>query len=604
MAAPCREHVTTATHFRRRTAAVLTSRSRQWYQGGCYWEWDAEATVPRLPVVHWIGVLTLGAAPAAATAQPTIATPIVWAGAPAPGTKAEAFSSSTFGLVNDAGAVAISARLGSGASSPALWRWEAALGGAPVPLVLPGPPPVPADNAVIGSAFAREITPSGRICYEADFALGVGGVTAATRHAYFTWAPETGHELVVRAGHPVPGHPDLRLLMPLSADTIPDVNDAGQVLFPAAALWTATPFPSIYGAFYRFDPAAGLTPVFEFGDALPGDPNHHLSLPVIYRHDDEGRIAFTSAIFTIPVEADPRNLPSPTAIFETTAGGAIAQVARTGAEAPGVPGSILRSIPGGGFFGFGGGRLAFAGQMETGPGGITSADDWGIWVADDPAHATLAIRAGETVPNAVDLVFRSFETPAVSDTGRILFTASLRRENGVTGFDDGVLMASDAAGDFHLIAREGEMSAVTAGEHWGSFSLRGDPIAEDGGIFFSTGAGLGTTRLVYRDPRGAFHLIAGEGLPIDFGGGDVRTLQTLIDWDASEGLTRYAVTARFVDGSSGLFLVSIPEPGAATLLALGLVELARARRRLFTPWRGRAAKRRLHGPDQERLEGD
>ncbi len=527
----------------------------------------------RRPVVCRPAALVLGAAHAlaaatAAAAPPAPATPIVWAGDPAPGGAGEAFSSSTFGLVNDAGSVAISARLGSGATSPGLWRWDAAVGGTPAPLVLPGPPPVPAGAAQIASAFAREITASGRIGYEASFAVGVGGVTALTQKAYFSWDPGAGHALVARSGDPAPGFSDHRLLLGLSADLVPDWNGAGQVIFSAAAIPPTVTFPLNQGAFYRFDPAAGLAPLFAYGDAAPGDPGQHLSLPIIFRLDDEGRIAFATGVFTSPGDL------GQTGLFETTAGGALAQVARIGAEAPGVPGSVLGWIPGGGFFGFGGGRLAFAGQMASGPGGVTSFDDWGVWIADDPSHVALVARSGQSVPSAQGLVFRSFDTPAVSDAGRILFTASLRRVGGVTGFDDNVLIGSDAAGSLHLIAREGDASAVVPGELWGSFSGRGDPIASDGGIFFSTSTGIGTTRLVYRDPGGAFHLVAGEGLPVDFGAGDVRTLQTLIDWDSSEGLTRYAITARFADGSSGLFLVSIPEPASALLVALGLAGLA------------------------------
>ena len=87
----------------------------------------------------------------------------------------------------------------------------------PVPLVLPGPPPVPEGGAQIGSAFAREISPSGRIGYEASFAVGVGGVTALTQKAYFTWDPATGHERVARSGDSAPGFSDHRLLLGLAA---------------------------------------------------------------------------------------------------------------------------------------------------------------------------------------------------------------------------------------------------------------------------------------------------------------------------------------------------------------------------------------------------
>ena len=64
-------------------------------------------------------------------------------------------------------------------------------------------------------------------------------------------------------------------------------------------------------------------------------------------------------------------------------------------------------------------------------------------------------------------------------------------------------------------------------------------------------------------------------MEVDLGGGDVRTVQSLIDYDGSDDGSRLVATTRFSDGSVGLVLFSVPEPGTALLDGVGLAALGR-----------------------------
>jgi hypothetical protein len=103
-------------------------------------------------------------------------------------------------------------------------------------------------------------------------------------------------------------------------------------------------------------------------------------------------------------------------------------------------------------------------------------------------------------------------------------------------------------------------------------------LSENGEVLFATLVG-GRYSLFFADTSGQIHLLARVGDAVDLGGGDVRVFQTMIEWDASPDLRYTTVSAGFADGSSGLFLITIPEPGTAAPLAFGLAVLARRARR-------------------------
>jgi hypothetical protein len=306
-----------------------------------------------------------------------------------------------------------------------------------MPVALPGQqaPDAPA-GVTIAHAFVREMIASGRIGYQASFQTGVGGVTSNDNLGLYVDDPSAGGTLQVRDGDPAPGMAGHRLVLDAIADSFPQWNAGGELVFASVAIPSPIvfPFPGVAGGFF---------------DWIPGGGSFDL---------------------------DPH------------------------------------------------GRLAFAAQMLAGLGAVATATDWGIWVADGPGDITLRHRAGQPAPDTTPgAVFGSFDTPALNGAGELAFVGSLEfGPGGVTNLSDGVIYGPDGTGGLRLLARVGDS--------------------------------------------------------VDLGGGDVRIFQTLLQFDSSPDLRHTAVSAIFGDGSSGLFLITIPEPGTGVLLAAGLVAAAWAKR--------------------------
>jgi hypothetical protein len=91
-----------------------------------------------------------------------------------------------------------------------------------------------------------------------------------------------------------------------------------------------------------------------------------------------------------------------------------------------------------------------------------------------------------------------------------------------------------------------------------------------------------------RDASGQLHLVAREGNPLDTGAGSPRTILTLEMFEgaaagedgfatAFNNANQLAFRATFTDGSSGVFVASVPEPAIALPL-LGAALLCRRSR--------------------------
>lgn len=507
-----------------------------------------------------------------ARAVPLRVTKVVLSGDPVPGLPGETFGGSPGALVNDAGQLAVTARVGSGPTVTGLWSWDVAEGGPLKPVALPGPAAGAPPGVMLAGAFARSLTTSGKIGYQASYVVGPGGVTATSNVALVLFDPATGHSLRARSGDPAPGNPGQVFVLNASADAIPHFNDAGVLAFSAGSF--SNPPLVFGGGFWTSDGTGPPTPVVIAGSPAPGDSGLGIGTPVISDLNDAGQVAFAAGLIY------PTPGPSQPGLFGPDGAGGLYEVARVGGQAPGAPeGARFQSFPGGGFFSFNeAGAMAFAARLATGAGGVTGDNQWGLWRSEGPAETTLLFRAGEAAPGAPPgAVFGSFYDIALNDTGQYAFSGHLASgPGGVTSATDSAIWGPDGAGGTRLVAREGDPIGILPGESWGG--LLGVQIANDGAVFFDTNLG-GRTTLLYARPESDPRIVVREGDDVDLGGGDVRTLQTLIDWRQSDDLRRYAVSARFADGSSGLFLVTIPEPGTAALVGLGIALLARRERR-------------------------
>jgi hypothetical protein len=495
---------------------------------------------------------------------------IAFVGDAAAGTPGGSFTS-IGGHVNDAGAVAVTARVSSGGQG--VWTWDVGAGGAPAPVVVPGASPIGPAGAEISTAFVREITPSGLVGYEASLRTGPGGVTNLNNQLVADFAPSAGHTVVAREGDPAPGFPGSTLVVGALADALPDWNDAGQVV---EVITTFAPPFTVSGALYRFEPGSGLAPVYVSGDPVPGDPTRTITGGVINSINEAGEVAFAAGT------TDDPSGPSDPTIFMPDGAGGFGEVARVNGQAPDMaPGTTIQFLPGGGFFSFNdAGQLAFEADLVVGPGGVTGADNSGLWIANGPNDITLRYREGDAIPGSPGLAFGAFGgTPEVlNDAGDLVIATGLALGvGGVTSLDDKVLLVPDAGGSVMLLAREGDANPLLPGEIWNGFDVLS--FADDGALLFRATDGSNRSRFYYRDAQGGLGLITGQDMSVDLGGGDVRTIATFIDFDASDDATQFVATTRFTDGSVGLLLFTVPEPGTALLVALGVGLLARRSRR-------------------------
>lgn len=501
--------------------------------------------------------LSLALAPGVSFGLPAVpVTPLVLQGDAAPGLPGKQFSLA-YGHPNDAGAVAISGRTGSGGGG--IWRWDAASPSALVPVLLPGPAPL--DSGLeIANAFVREHEASGRIGYQATFRTGVGGVTNATDSVIGVYDPAAGHTTVVRDGDPIPGSATRKFTLDFSADAIPSYNAGGAVTFTAVSVDAGV----FEGGLWHFDPSSGLTQVTSATGFPPTVPNIHVL-------NDAGHLAYATSLTP--------GASVPFAIYGPDGAGGTYEVARINGPAPGLPGPAFYTwIPGGGAFSLNEqGHVAYAAQLFVGLGDVTANNAWGIWEARGPGDIVLRHRAGDVLAGVPEgVVIREFGTPAFNDSGELSFLAQLQTgSGGVTNLSDGAIFGPDGSGGLRLLAREGDPVPGAPGSVWGN--LLGTQLSQNGEVAFASLIG-GQYGLYFADQAGLVRRLVGVGDDVDLGGGDVRTLESVVLWDASPDLRHYAVTARFTDQQIGLFLLTVPEPGSGALVGVGLLLLARRRR--------------------------
>jgi hypothetical protein len=200
--------------------------------------------------------------------------------------------------------------------------------------------------------------------------------------------------------------------------------------------------------------------------------------------------------------------------------------------------------------------------------------------------------------------------PTLSDDGRLDFFSSLRGA-GVTTDNDSALFLGKPD-DVHLLVREGDVAPQTGGARfrgwdWPHLNARGDALF----LALLTGDGVGSDNdksIFATDPTGAFHLLAREGDPFEVAPGDVRivadcdyyrpyTTQSGGDGRprALNDLGEVGLWLKFADGSSGLFVASIPVPEPAGALAAStLLLIAGARRAARRTARATCAARPFH----------
>ena len=178
------------------------------------------------------------------------------------------------------------------------------------------------------------------------------------------------------------------------------------------------------------------------------------------------------------------------------------------------------------------------------------------------------------------------QQPAINASGRVAFSAFLTGE-GVTDTNQTVLLSDFGGSGLEVIARQGAQApGLPEGVFLDSFV---DPLLNDADMlaFVSRHAGEGvastTTAAIYAmDASGVLQLVAAEEMLFNVSDDplvdDFRTISELgsFDWNNRNELL---FAAGFDDGTSGVFLASVPTPASGVLLvAVGGVVVRRRSR--------------------------
>jgi hypothetical protein len=285
--------------------------------------------------------------------------------------------------------------------------------------------------------------------------------------------------------------------------------------------------------------------------------------------------------------------------------GSLALVVRKGDQAPG-------TSAGANFASFSNavlnaaGQIAFSGTLQTGSGGVTSSNDFGIW-SEDAGALTLVARAGNHAPGApTGAKFDVFSTLVLNAAGQSAFSGALQiGSGGVTLSNDGGIW-SEGSGSLALVAREGDQApGALAGV---TFSFFQSPVMNaDGAVAFTAvlaGSSVNSGNnfgLWAQDASGLLTMIVRTGDLFEVAPSTLRTISTISFFGGSGGEDgrvmafnddfTLAFSAGFTDGSSGVFtaqlLTIVPE--ARAWLMLGLISATSAcgvafrRLRLFEP---------------------
>lgn len=388
-------------------------------------------------------------------------------------------------------------------------------GGQPVP-GLPG--------VTFNNWLEPKISASGKITIAA---ITQGNVTDLTNSGF--WTKEAGPlQSVILEGQAAPGtSPGTVFGAEGSRNAFQYflTNNNGQLLFLAELLGNDVNSLNNRGLWVEVNGSFRL--VAREGDSVPGLPasivfgDQYDSAFLFPAFNDNGRVAFKST-YTLAGNNTARSHG-----VWSEGGGTLHLVARQGGRPPDMESGVV-------FDGFtdvninNAGQTAFFGQLSG--TGIFDSNDSGLWM-ETGGVLELVIREGMRAPGtpegvnfglAFSPLFNTFNDSIINDLGQIAFEGSLFGQ-GVNEANDRGIWATRPDGQMVIIAREGDI-----------YDANDDPLIQD-----------------------------------------LRTIEQ-INLDGSfNNASQLVFRLYFTDGSEGVFVATIPEPGASGLVGLGLLSLIR-----------------------------
>lgn len=478
--------------------------------------------------------------------------------------------------LNDAGAVAFNGEATT--ADLGIWRFEAgSMTGSTI--VLTGAAP----SADLPTARMEAIqspllqSPGGRVAFDGKLALGLGGVSSSTDNG--VWLSTTGQNLLLaREGitH-VPGFP---------GDQFNDVgakavNNQGQVASFASLKMDGILVNSTNNqGIWRLQSSGGeLIARSGVGD-VPDLPGAKFSAfleqqPMI---NSVGQIAFAADLAPIGGVSEANNRG--VWLYDEPGSGKL--IARSGSTAPGADAAAFQQ-----FFTpllNDAGQLLLPALLTPGVGGATEANSSGLWLMESGGGSLVARTDSGGVPGVPGASFASLDYFALNENGLVAMQATLAvGTGGVTAANNQGLWLLNGAGEGTLIARKGQ---VIAGRTISSLTFADGSGGGDGWQRSLNSSGQLVYKATFTNGHEGILLHSPDGgdRAGDFDGdGDVDG-NDLTDWKNNFGLALGAGKSQGnadgdgdVDGADfllwqqqftgGAATSAIPEPKARLLLA-------------------------------------
>jgi len=474
-------------------------------------------------------------------------------------------------------------------------------------------------GVLFGPIFARPLNiESGRVFFSSTLnGPGVDDIIGTS-----VWSKGSGAlTLVYKSGDPAPGtNPGVVFFNPGSSSLGFSVNGSGQ-----AAFFERVVGPGVDNVGGPDDEGVGAN---EYGlwvsaggslalVARNGDPAPGAGAAVVFSHsflgvtpvlNDAGQVAFRGRLIG-PGVIGPFVSGTNNIGIWSGAAGSLALVARAGDPAPDTDeGVVFRTFHSAPSLN-GSGQTAFVGSL-AGPG-VDGANNMGLW-SEGSGSLRLVVREGDAAPGTgPGVVFgQRGATLVFSRTSKINGSGQTAFKGFVTGPGVNHLnntgVWSEGTGSLNLVAREGDPApGLGPGVMFGDFDNDQNIIFSGTGqtAFLGSLFGPGTDDtdglgIWLSDPNGGLNLVARKGDLFDvnddpsiddFRTIDVLTLMTGNNRGAggsggqdgrATGLSdagQLAFRLIFTDGSSGIFVATVPEPGTVAVLGVGLLGVLRRR---------------------------
>ena len=530
-----------------------------------------------------------------------ILTPVVRTGVQAPGENAGVTFSGFNGFeIGNGGQVVFGAQVPSGLQGIWFNDGTTTVRAAKVATQAPGMPAgVNFSSVTLNASSGPYTDDAGRVAFRATLGTGTGGVTVDNNIGI--WQGTAGALApLYRTGSAAP---DTAAGTVFSDFSGPVANRSGQIAFQGflrgggatsttdLGLWVNSPIAGLRLIAREGSVAVGAGGVRTYQDpGISGDVNPFSYLQV----SDGGQVVFAGRL-----NDDTRGL-----WIGDTNGTSL--IALGNQQAPGVPAGALFSkttLAQGGTRSYdlsAAGNFGFAALLVAGAGGVTSANQHGLW-ARTAASISLIAREGSQAPGLpIGVNFSAsgsnpFDGAEVNDAGDISFKAHFAGI-GITAGNDSAIWTG-LPGALQVVVREGDLApGAPAGFLFGDLSTVRPILNELGQLAFvadaKNAAGTQTVSGLWLwDPSGGLMSVAMPGDVITLAPGVVRTVSSAgANVDAAFANGRALTDAGqlvfgvvFTDGSQAILKAQVPEPATAALLGCGALLALQRRRRVLKP---------------------